>query len=205
MCVRSVLCFYCGCRNCSFVFTVPRYENAAKSNYWTMTSEGFEEFGNENSFKRRRRRGATLAPISAYKNKKGNANNESKLACWAWPTQELKPVKFHFVCLDNRVKPRETMDSIQARDKKLVWHSRSHTPEPRMDYQPAINSSNKALKRPYSPNSDQQNGSKNQRMMVLKHGEGPSLGKQNCFVFIYTAYIAYTVKSSYWRPSKQIT
>lgn len=54
-------------------FLVPRYENAAKSNFWTMTRDGFEEFGNENSFKRRRRRGAALAPISAYKNKKYNS------------------------------------------------------------------------------------------------------------------------------------
>ena len=60
---------------------VPRYENAAKSNYWTMTREGFEEFGNENSFKRRRRRGATLAPISAYKAKK--YSNESTRTMFA--------------------------------------------------------------------------------------------------------------------------
>lgn len=35
----------------------PRYENAAKSNYWTMSAEGFEEFAGDNAFKRRRRRG----------------------------------------------------------------------------------------------------------------------------------------------------
>ena len=55
--------------NVSILCPVPRYENAAKSNYWTMTREGFEEFGNENSFKRRRRR-AALTPISTYKTKK---------------------------------------------------------------------------------------------------------------------------------------
>lgn len=73
------------------LFPVPRYENAAKSNYWTMTREGFEEFGNENSFKRRRRRGATLAPISAYKNKKANANNESKLVYCAHNSKNRNP------------------------------------------------------------------------------------------------------------------
>jgi len=45
---------------------VPRYENAAKSNFWTMNQEGFDEFGSENSFKRRRRRGQTT-PISKNK------------------------------------------------------------------------------------------------------------------------------------------
>lgn len=52
-----------------FAVAVPRYENAAKSNYWTMNQEGFEEFGSENSFKRRRRRGQTI-PISTYKQRK---------------------------------------------------------------------------------------------------------------------------------------
>lgn len=61
------------------MFLVPRYENAAKSNYWTMTREGFEEFGNENSFKRRRRRGASLAPISAYRAKKQHSEGKKLL------------------------------------------------------------------------------------------------------------------------------
>ena len=62
------------------------------------------------------------------------------------------------------------------------WNSRSRTPEPRLDYQTSGDQTNngKSLKRPFSPNGDPQSGTggKNPRMMILKQGEGPALGKQ---------------------------
>ena len=60
---KEFVFYYLNITRCLIKFLVPRYENAAKSNFWTMNQEGFEEFGTECSFKRRRRRGQTM-PIS---------------------------------------------------------------------------------------------------------------------------------------------
>uniref|UniRef100_H2Y9G3 Fork-head domain-containing protein n=1 Tax=Ciona savignyi TaxID=51511 RepID=H2Y9G3_CIOSA len=149
---------------------VPRYENAAKSNYWTMTREGFEEFGNENSFKRRRRRGAALAPISAYKAKK--YQNEGKNGGKTKPAQN-DPSKHAGIptTQSNSVNVPEGAYSIPFPPQLMAlapgaWGN----PEVNALY----NEENKGRKRSGSPNDKE--GIKHPRMMVLKQGDGPSLG-----------------------------
>nr|XP_039261227.1 uncharacterized protein LOC120337500 isoform X1 [Styela clava] len=144
---------------------VPRYENAAKSNYWTMTREGFEEFGNENSFKRRRRRGAALAPISAYKNKKYNGNNDAS-------NRNAKPRSGP----GGNSPSRNGVHATNTGRTYTGWGpARSRTPEPSIGYTMS-HESTKVLKRSASPPSKSANmGGKHPRMVVLKQGEGPTL------------------------------
>ncbi|XP_076811534.1 uncharacterized protein LOC143458611 isoform X2 [Clavelina lepadiformis] len=150
---------------------VPRYENAAKSNYWTMTREGFEEFGNENSFKRRRRRGAALAPISAYKaikakkfsnegakhGSKGkadsNKNHQSAnpTSATSSPSDVGYPMSF----------PNQLMGLAGG-----AWAAGN-------GFQNDEGSA-RGRKRSQSPQGPE--GAKHPRMMILKQGDGPSLG-----------------------------
>jgi len=57
---------------------VPRYENAAKSNYWTMTNEGFDEFAGDNAFKRRRRRGKYDCQVLYKQSIKSKLNQDNQ-------------------------------------------------------------------------------------------------------------------------------
>lgn len=61
-----------------FSILVPRYENAAKSNYWTMTNEGFDEFAGDNAFKRRRRRGKYDCQVLYKQSIKSKLNQDNQ-------------------------------------------------------------------------------------------------------------------------------
>ena len=69
---------YFSCRY--FPILVPRYENAAKSNYWTMTNEGFDEFAGDNAFKRRRRRGKYDCQVLYKQSIKSKLNQDQQKA-----------------------------------------------------------------------------------------------------------------------------
>ncbi|XP_009858528.2 transcription factor protein isoform X2 [Ciona intestinalis] len=150
---------------------VPRYENAAKSNYWTMTREGFEEFGNENSFKRRRRRGAALAPISAYKAKK--YQNEGKNG--GKTKQAHNDSNKHATPASSEattVAQQEGVYTLPFPPQLMALNPGAWgTPDNNAGYHPTEDG--KGRKRAGSPGD--KDGLKHPRMMVLKQGDGPSL------------------------------
>nr|CAB3246919.1 Forkhead box protein I1 [Phallusia mammillata] len=158
---------------------VPRYENAAKSNYWTMTREGFGEFGNENSFKRRRRRGAALQPISAYKNKKyqndgssggrkNKNNHQDDAARHNTPASKQDiPVVATSAGVYSMPFPPQLMAMTAG-----AW------PQADGSYH-VTDDVTRQLGRKRSQSPPDKDASKQPRMMVLKQGEGPNLGMKS--------------------------
>lgn len=142
---------------------VPRYENAAKSNYWTMTREGFEEFGNENSFKRRRRRGAALAPISAYKSKKYQ-NDGAKIGGKNKNENKNRPTA------NGATVPRSEDDYVMPLPSQLMGLAAAWGP----GFRQADESHLKGRKRSLSPQG--QEGAKQAKLMILQQGDGRTLG-----------------------------
>jgi len=136
---------------------VPRYENAAKSNYWTMNQEGFEEFGSENSFKRRRRRGASI-PITKSKANKNKLNGETG------PTEPSNQDGTHSPYMFNPA-------HLLAFRGATFWHDQSRDfANNRMFAESSLQNSSSNIEEP---------AAKVQRMVVLKQGDGPVLNLNN--------------------------